>query len=266
MDGLLRILNLPRQDASERARLKACMREGANVFAPSASAMLIWAVVTAAAMVGVGLSPIYVLLINATVYAASAQLAVLSMLMLGAGAVSMPMIWLTAFVVNLRFVFFSGSIKPFFRHLPLRIRLLYGFLNTDLTLMVFLNHFKGQKEAPATSEQQALFFGLTASCYVVWQTGSLLGVLLAAVVPKDWGLSLAASLTMLVLIVKMVDNWAGLLGCVSAALTAVFVHDLPHKLWVVCAIAVGVTVAVLAETWFPSKQLRLHEREVVEET
>ena len=35
--------------------------------------------------------------------------------------------FLTAFIVNLRFVVFSGTTKPFSRVLPLRFRLLYGF-------------------------------------------------------------------------------------------------------------------------------------------
>ena len=40
----------------------------------------------------------------------------------------------------------------------------------------------------------------------------------------------------------MVDNWAGVAGCVVAALTAVYFHDLPNKLWVLVAIVVGVAV------------------------
>lgn len=247
MDGLWRFFGVPAQDAAEQALRRADFCEGFGLLVAAMPAILIWGLVTAVAMVGAGLSPTYVVLINLTVYAGSAQLAVLSMLAAGAGGVPIPLIWLTALVVNLRFVIFSASIKPFFRHLPLRWRLLYGYLNGDVPMVLFQNHYRNQGRQSANVRQSTVFLGLAASNFIAWQVGTLAGVLLAALVPTDWGLSLAAALTLFILIVKMVDNWAGVAGCTAAALTAVGLHGLPDKLWVVCAIAVGVVVAVVVE-------------------
>ena len=66
----------------------------------------------------------------------------------------------------------------------------------------------------------------------------------------------AAALTLLILIIKMVDNWAGVAGCVVAALTAVYFHDLPNKLWVLVAIVIGVAVALIVERFLPNMPLR----------
>ncbi len=271
MDALLRLFGLYDEDERRRAEATAAVREGFRLLFPTIPAMIVWAVVTAVAMAAAGLSPFYVLLINVLVYAGSAQLAVLSMLALGA---HLPLIWLTAFVVNLRFVVFSGTTKPFFRSLPLRFRLLYGFLTGDVPLMVFLNRFN---HTPADSvlgadlHQKGVFIGLSLANWVAWQAGVVLGIALASMIPNDWGLSLVAALTLLILIVKMVDNWPALTGCVVAALTAVFLHDLPNKLWVFCAIVVGVVAAVLAETigpklWPKNWPKRIHEHEVLEDT
>lgn len=274
MDALLRFFNLYDQSTTseaERAQAKAWLREGFAMLLPTVPAMLVWAVVTAVAMVAAGLPAGYVVLINWLVYAGSAQLAVLSMLVLGA---SLPLIFLTAFIVNLRFVVFSGTTKPFFRVLPLRFRLLYGFLTGDVPLMIFLNRFK---QGPANAitgadvQQKAIFIGLGLANFVAWQIGVLLGVVLASFVPSDWGLALVASLTLLILIVKMVDNWPALAGCVASSLTAVFLHGLPNKLWVFCAIVVGVAVAMFAEVvgpklWPKAWPKRIHERETLEDT
>ena len=274
MDALLRLFHLDQQDTNseaERTQVKAWLREGFAMLLPTIPAMLVWAIVTAVAMVAAGLPAGYVILINWLVYAGSAQLAVLSMLVLGA---SLPLILLTAFIVNLRFVVFSGTTKPFFRGLPLRFRLLYGFLTGDVPLMIFLNRFKnGPADARmgADVQQKAIFIGLGLANLVAWQIGVLLGVVLASFVPSDWGLALVASLTLLILIVKMVDNWPALAGCVASSLTAVFLHGLPNKLWDVCAIVVGVVVAMFAEIigpklWPQGWPKRIHERETLEDT
>ena len=274
MDALLRFFNLYEQSTeseAERAQAKAWLREGFAMLLPTVPAMLVWAVVTAVAMVAAGLPAGYVVLINWLVYAGSAQLAVLSMLVLGA---SLPLIFLTAFIVNLRFVVFSGTTKPFFRVLPLRFRLLYGFLTGDVPLMIFLNRFKHGPANAVTGadvQQKAIFIGLGLANFVAWQIGVLLGVVLASFVPSDWGLALVASLTLLILIVKMVDNWPALAGCVASSLTAVFLHGLPNKLWVFCAIVVGVAVAMFAEVvgpklWPKAWPKRIHERETLEDT
>lgn len=271
MNVLLRWFGLYDEDARRRAEAVAAVREGFRLLFPTIPAMIVWAVVTAVAMVAAGLSPFYVVLINVLVYAGSAQLAVLSMLVLGA---HLPLIWLTAFLVNLRFVVFSGTTKPFFRALPLRFRLLYGFLTGDVPLMVFLNRFKHAPADPisgADLHQKGVFIGLSLANWVAWQAGVVAGIALASMIPNDWGLSLVAALTLLILIVKMVDNWPALIGCVVAALTAVFLHDLPNKLWVFCAIVVGVIAAVLAEVvgpkvWPRHWPKRIHEHEVLEDT
>ena len=271
MKWLLKFFGLYDPDDSQNVIATTSLREGMRLLAPTIPAMLIWAIVTAIAMMAAGLSPIYVLLINLLVYAGSAQLAVLSMLVVGA---HLPLIWLTAFIVNLRFVVFSAATKPFFRQLPLYLRLLYGFLTGDVPLMVFLNHFKHTPADSVTGadlHQKGVFIGLSLANWLAWQAGIILGILLANVIPSNWGMTLVAALTLLVLIVKMVDNWPALIGCIVAALSAVLLHDLPNKLWVFCAIVLGVVVAVLAETlgskiWPKNWPKRIHAKEHLEDT
>lgn len=262
MQHLYQIFGVNNQDATERDTFYAAMKDGMQVIFPTAPATMIWAVVTAVAMVAAGMSPTYVLLTNLFVYAASAQLTVLSMLILHA---PLPIIWLAAAVVNLRFVIFSAALKPYFRHLKLSQRMLYGFLNGDINSMLFNFRYRNQTAGPATNEHKGFFLGMALVNFSAWQIGCVIGVLFASVIPATWGLELAAALTLLVLIIKGVEHWAGVAGCAVAAVTAVLLQSMPYKLWVLVAIIAGVAVALIIETVFPNGYLKSKKVAPIEE-
>jgi hypothetical protein len=71
-----------------------------------------WGLVTGVAMVKSGMSLPLALLMTLTVYAGSAQLAVLPLMAVGA---PLWVVWFTAFCVNLRFVILSSMWRSFFR-------------------------------------------------------------------------------------------------------------------------------------------------------
>lgn len=64
-----------------------------------------------------------------TIYAGSAQLAVLPLMAVGA---PLWVLWFTAFCVNLRFVILSTMWRDFFSHLRLRHRLAIGYFSGDV--------------------------------------------------------------------------------------------------------------------------------------
>ena len=85
---------------------KQAYREGVRAMMPMALAISVWGVVTGVAMVNQGMSVTVGLIMTFTVFAGSAQLAVLPLLAVGA---PLPVVWATALVVNLRFVIFAAS-------------------------------------------------------------------------------------------------------------------------------------------------------------
>ena len=257
MNSILSWFGVVADNDADREAARAAFRDGVQTITPTFSATIICAMVTAVAMIAAGLSPFYVLLINMIVYAASAQLTVLLMLMTQAPVF---VIWLAAAAVNLRFVIFSAGFRPYFRHLPLRQRLLYGFLNGDINSMLFNYRYRDSVPAPASFEQRGFFLGLALPNYCAWLLGCVIGTVFASFIPVAWGLQLAGVLTLLVLILKSVDHWAGVAACVMAALTAVLLHGLPNKLWIAVAILVAVVVAVAVESIWPNAWLSASSR------
>ena len=250
-------LALDVRNEEDALMVKQSFREGWDTIRLTIPATMIWAIVTAAAMIAGGLSPFYVVLINLLVFAASAQLTVLSMLAIQA---PMPIIWLAAAVVNLRFVIFSAGIRPYFRHLGLKQRLIYGFLNGDMNSMLFGHRYRDAEPAPATLSQSGFFMGMAIPNYISWQAGIVIGVLFASFIPNEWGLKLAGTITLLVLILKTVNHWATVCACLVAASVAVMLQNLPYKLWVIVAIVAGVVAGMLVESVWKNAYLSASAR------
>ena len=82
MSLFLKFFGVQLTDTNDLNLFKSALKEGIHTISGTALATLIWGMVTAVAMIAGGLLPQYVILINLTVYAASAQLTVLSMLIL----------------------------------------------------------------------------------------------------------------------------------------------------------------------------------------
>jgi len=107
-------------------------RQGARDMFAVTPGFAAWGLMTGVAMVKSGMSVIEAILMTVLVYAGSAQLAAIPLLVAGAPA---WVILATAFCVNLRFVVFSAHLRAYLMHLPLGQRLLTGFLTFLVTFL-----------------------------------------------------------------------------------------------------------------------------------
>ena len=200
-----------------------------------------WGLVTGVAMtqsgLGVGLS----LLMTFTAYAGSAQLASLPLIASGA---PIWVIWASAFCVNLRFVIFSAGWRPYFQRFPLMQRLLLGYVSADLSYVLFMKKFK----EPSDDEGQIEYFlGSSFMSWVAWQVPSVLGIVLADVVPTHWGLGFAGVLALLGLGYSLLSDKATSFAAVVAGAAAVAAFALPYRLNIVVAIAAAVCVGLMID-------------------
>lgn len=207
-----------------------------------------WGLVTGVAMVKAGLPVPLALLMTFTVFAGSAQLAVVPLMVAGA---PVWVIWATAFCVNLRFVIFSAQWRPFFMHLPLRTRLALGYVSGDINYVLFMKRYAAvsDESAQAAAGQGRIeyFCGTASVNYVAWQLPSVVGILLADVIPTQWGLGFAGTLALLGLAYSLVSDRATLLAAVVAGGAAVAAFALPFKLNIVVAIAAAVCVGLMID-------------------
>ena len=219
-------------------------RRGFNETVAPSLGIAAWGLVTGVAMVKSGLSLPLAVLMTMLVYAGSAQLAALPLIVAGA---PLWVLWATAFCVNLRFVIYSAHWRRYFGHLPRAQRLLLGYCAVDLSYVLFARRFPDAVPQP---EQLPYFWGSAAWNWLSWQGASLLGIVLADRVPTEWGLGFAGVLALLGITYSLLSDKKTWIAAGVAAFVAVAAFALPLKLNIVAAIAAGVAIGLLLDRAF----------------
>ena len=226
-------------------------RVGARTMGPPALAIAAWGVATGVALVGGGLTIPLALVMTFSVFAGSAQLAVLPLLAAGA---PLPVVWVTATLVNLRFVIFAAASRSYFASLPWKQRLFSSYLNGDIGFALFMQRYGGSTER-GNPEQWGFFYGGAMLNWVSWQASSVVGILLGGLAPTEWGLGLAAVLALVAVLTPMVVRLPAVLGVVVTGALAVATVRVPLRLGLLMSVLAGVTVAVIAESKLPTRDV-----------
>lgn len=208
-----------------------------------ATAIMAWSIVTNIALLSAGLKPLQTFWFNILVYAGSAQLAVMPLI---AGDYPLWTVWLTALIVNLRFVIFSAGLQPHFKKHPLWERLGLGYLNGDITFAKFMHKFPPTN--PQSGHAELMYFlGMALTNWTVWQAGVLIAIIFGAYIPNDWGVGFAGTLALIALIVPAIKNKTALVSALAAGVTCTLTINLPYRLTIVCSVIAGVVAAVLMD-------------------
>ncbi|MES2296436.1 MAG: AzlC family ABC transporter permease [Pseudomonadota bacterium] len=222
-------------------------REGFKTGAPTLFGIGAWGLVVGIAMVKAGLTVTQALGMTLTVFAGSAQLAALPLIIAHA---PITVIFATALVVNLRFVIFSALLAPHFAHLPWRSRFALGYVSGDITVALFLQRYPSEARQPG---KLSYLKGLMIPNFIAWQVGSIAGIFLGSAVPPAWGLGFAGTLAIICIMVPLVVSRAVLCGVLVAGAVSVLAAGLPYKLGLLAAVLVGMVVAMVVEENFGAR-------------
>lgn len=223
---------------------KRAFREGFRACAPTMPGIFAWGMVTGMAMVKSGLTLWQSLAMTFMVFAGSAQLASLPLI---AANAPVWVVFLTALVVNLRFVIFSAALAPHFAHLPWHRRLWHGYFTADITMGLFPRRFPAET-VRQTVGKVGYFNGIAYPNWCAWQAGSVAGILLASQIPESWGIGYAGTLALLAITIPLTVNLPALVGVVVAGVVAVAAIDLPYRLGLLVAVIAGMIGAMLADS------------------
>jgi predicted branched-subunit amino acid permease len=225
----------------DRIRRHPEFRRGAADMSGIALGIAAWGLVTGVAMVKSGLPVPVALAMSLLVFAGSAQLAAVPLIV---GGAPMWVVWTTALCVNLRFVILSAQWRPYLAHLPLRQRLAVSYFTADLNYVYFMRRFPKPEPAP---EQMPYFWGGSLTNYAAWHLLSVVGILFAQFIPTEWGFGFAGVLALLGLVCSLLIDRATWVTAAVAGCAAVAAYALPLKLNIVVAIAAAVAVGLLID-------------------
>lgn len=226
-------------------RAHPAFREGARDFYPLLPGIGAWGLMTGVAMVKSGMPLHEALLMTLLVFAGSAQLAAMPLMLAGA---PMWVVWATGFCVNLRFVVFSLHLRAFLSWLPRWERVVHGYFTADLSYVLFVRRFPHPGAEPAARAQEVAYLcGNGMVNWMTWMGSSLLGVALANFIPQSWGLGFAGTLCLVGILCSLATSRLRVLAALAAGLVGIAAYALPLKLNIVVAIGAAVLLCLLLE-------------------
>jgi 4-azaleucine resistance transporter AzlC len=216
--------------------------KGALAAMPLSIAVIPWGILAGSLALDAGLNPFESQAMSAIVFAGAAQLVAVGMIKAGLGLGS---ILITTLLITSRHFLYSMAMRPNISPMPLKWRLILGFLLTD-ELFAIIAKSKSNKDKTQTLDPwYALGAGL--SFYLVWNIASLAGILVGNNIPNldSWGLDFAIAATFIAIVMPQI-NQPSILMCVLVSLVTSIVCELfqiPSGLLI--ASLLGMTVGTL---------------------
>jgi len=226
------------------AERRVAFRLGQRAILPSLPGSFAWGLICGVAMVKGGLPVPWAIMMSLLVYAGSAQLAALPLIVAGA---PLWVIIATGFITNLRFVIYSAALRPHFEHLSLRWRVALGFFMTDFTFTRFMRSV--QEGDLAQRHRDAWFAGVCTNNWITWQLSAVTGIVASSYVPTTWGLEFTGTLALIALVGPSLRTRPAVVGAVVAAAVALLAHPLPYRLGLFGGAIAGIMAATLADLW-----------------
>ena len=186
-----------------------------------------------------GLSPIEAILMSSIVFGGASQIVFVQ---LWSAGVPPFIVGTSVSIVNLRHVLYSASLSQYMKNLPLTWRLILAYFLTDQTYANGLNRYRTES---LTNYDHYYFLGSGLVLWLGWQIATILGVLGATIIPDQWSLTFAISLTFIAIVAPMIKRLSDVAACVATGILSIILQPLPWKLWLIAAGFGGIIIGWL---------------------
>ncbi len=227
-------------------RLPAEIARGLRDVAPLLIGIIPFGLVAGAAAVEAGLRPLQAIGLSVVVFAGASQLAVIDLL--GQNA-ALSIVVITGVVINLRILMYSASIAPSFQSFRPRWKAITAYVLTDQAYALSISRY-AEKELSKT-ERRRYYLTVALTLWIVWQICTIVGIIIGARVPDEWGLGFAVPLVFLSLLVPAAASRpaiaAALVGGVVSTIGTIY--NFPLNLGLITGGATGVVAGVVVDTY-----------------
>ena len=186
-----------------------------------------------------GLSPLEAILMSSIVFGGASQIVFVQ---LWSAGVPPFIVGTSVSIVNLRHVLYSASLSQYIKNLPLVWRLILAYFLTDQTYANGLNHYRSNQ---LSKYDHYYFLGSGLALWSGWQIATIFGVLGATIIPSEWSLTFAISLTFIAIVAPMIKKFSDVAACITTGILAIVLQPLPWKLWLIAAGFGGILIG-----WF----------------
>ena len=181
-----------------------------------------------------GLTPLQTIMLSSILFGGASQIVFVQ---LWAAAVPALIVGGSVCVINLRHVLYSASVAAYLRPLPLRWRILLGYLLTDEAYAISIKRFRHEPPGP---NQHFHLLGSGLLLWTSWQFATIFGVLVGGTIPESWSLSFAIPLTFIAVVAPILKTRADLAAVITAASISIIGQPLPWNSWLIIAAIGGI--------------------------
>lgn len=218
--------------------------DGVKAQIPNTSGIMPFGMLAGAFTASVLQSQLLGVLYTSGVFAGRAQMAAMQ-LVLDKSPIFVPLA--ACVVINLRHLMYGAALSEYFRHVPLRWKIISAFLMTDLSYIVGYPHFRKEADTPNAATSLWYYMGASVTNWGAWSTGGVIGALIGAQIPPSWSLDLVPTFSFIAALVNGMRDRAGFAAGVSAGIIAVIFAGLPWSMGLFISAIVGLIVGLVVE-------------------
>ena len=189
--------------------------------------------------IDIGFSPFETMGMSLIIFGGASQIVLLQLF---SGGASSLVIISSVGAVNSRHLLYGAVVSEHLSDLKLIWKIIISYFLIDQAFARSNEYLKKNNE----KNKYFHLIGGGATCWVVWQTTTFLGIILGSAIPEKLGLSFAVPLTFLALLVNDFRKLINVIVILISGLVATFGFNyIPYKAYVIVAALIGLFVAMI---------------------
>ena len=189
--------------------------------------------------IDIGFTPLETMGMSLIVFGGASQIVLLQLF---SGGASSLVIISSVGAVNSRHLLYGAVVSEHLSDLKLIWKIIISYFLIDQAFAISNEYLR-------RNENKNRYFhlvGAGATCWIIWQSTTFLGIVLGAAIPEKLGLSFAVPLTFLALLVNDFRKFINVIVIiVSGSVATLGYQIIPYKAYVIVAAFVGLFVAFI---------------------
>ena len=189
--------------------------------------------------IDIGFSPLETMGMSLIIFGGASQIVLLQLF---SGGASSLVIISSVGAVNSRHLLYGAVVSEHLSDLKLIWKIIISYFLIDQAFAISNEYLKKNKQ----SNKYFHLVGGGATCWIIWQSTTFLGIILGAAIPEKLGLSFAIPLTFLALLINDFRKFINVVVIIISGFVATFGYNIiPFKAYVIVAAFIGLVSATI---------------------
>ena len=189
--------------------------------------------------IDVGFTPMETMGMSLIIFGGASQIVLLQLF---SGGASSLVIISSVGAVNSRHLLYGAVVSEHLSDLKLIWKIIISYFLIDQAFARSNEYFKKNKD----ENKYFHLIGGGATCWIIWQSTTFLGIILGAAIPEELGLSFAIPLTFLALLINDFRKFINIVVIIVSGIVATAGYNIiPFKAYVIVAELIGLLSAII---------------------